>query len=84
MKSQKPKGKTPSLISSTNGKPTPVKVQRKGKCSRCKSDIENGVNCFEIPKIGLGYKKRKRVCKICFINIIQQTEKDLTKIKNLM
>ena len=84
MKNNNPRGKTPSLIGSTNGKPKKVAVKRKSKCNRCQSDILTGQDCFSIPKVGSGFKSEKRYCTTCFQKIIEQTEKDLENIKNLM
>ena len=84
IRKHKPKGRTPSLISLNNGNPKKAEVRRKSICTRCKRDIESGVDCFEISRIISGFKQSRRYCKICFTNIIQQTEKDLEKIKNLM
>lgn len=83
MKNSKPKGKTPSLISSSNGKPQRIHVQRKSKCCRCNCDIQVGQDCFGIPKAESGFSSKKRYCKLCFQNIIEQTQKDLDKVRKL-
>jgi len=80
---QKPRGKTPSLIGSSNGRPKRVIVKRKSKCCRCHKDICPGQDCFGIPKTGAGFSSLKRFCKECFENIITQTRKDLEDIKNI-
>jgi hypothetical protein len=83
MINKKPKGKTPSLIGLSNGRPKRVIVERKCVCFRCESDIENGQECYGIPKIQGGFTVLKRYCKACFENILQQTYKDLEEIKNI-
>jgi len=81
---QKPKGRTPSLIGSSNGRPERVIVKRTSQCSRCHKDINSGQDCFGIPKVGLGFNSLKRFCPECFQNIIEQTYKDLEEIKKLI
>jgi hypothetical protein len=83
MKNKKPKGKTPSLIGSSNGRPKKVQVERNSECYRCGCNIEPGQDCFGIPKIGSGFSSLKRYCKVCFQNILEQTQKDLEEVKNL-
>lgn len=83
MKNNKPKGKTPSLIGSSNGRPRRVQVERKSECYRCSCDIQVGQDCFGIPKVGSGFSPIKRYCKICFQNILEQTQKDLEEVKKL-
>lgn len=83
MTSNKPKGKTPSLIGFSSGRPCRVTVKRKSKCNRCGSNIETDQDCFGIPKTGGGFTVTKRHCKSCFKNIIQQTYKDLEEIENI-
>jgi hypothetical protein len=84
MKNQKkPRGKTPSLIGSSNGRPKRVTVVRKSECCRCHGDIQPGQDCFGIPKAGSGFSSVKRFCKECFQNVLVQTNKDLEEVKNL-
>lgn len=83
MKNQKPRGKTPSLIGSSNGKPRRVNVERKSKCHRCNCDINSGQDCFGIPRAGSGFSSIRRFCKYCFEKILEQTQKDLDEIKKL-
>ena len=85
MKNQKkPKGKTPSLIGSTNGKPVPVDVSRKSECRRCHSEIQKGEKCIGIPDLNTGFNTVRRYCKVCYENIIIQTQKDLDELKLLL
>ena len=83
MKNKIPKGKTPSLIGSSNGRPKRVQVERKSQCYRCSSDIEASQDCFGIPKIGSGFSSIKRYCKTCYHMILEQTQNDLEEIKKL-
>lgn len=83
MKQHKPKGKTPSLIGLSNGRPERVQVERKSTCFRCSCDIGIGQECFGIPKIVSGFSKQKRYCKSCYQMILEQTEKDLEEAKRL-
>ncbi len=84
MKISNPRGKTPSLIGSSNGRPERLVVERKSECCRCHCDIAAGLVCFGIPKISSSFKSLKRHCKICFIKILEQTQKDLDAVKNLL
>ena len=82
MKSKKPKGPTPSLISGSNGKPKVVDVEKKSHCARCGCEINAGDECFGIPKAG-GFSSVKRHCRPCFQTILDQTQKDLDALKKL-
>ncbi len=83
MKNQNPRGKTPSLIGSSNGRPKRVTVERKSECCRCHGDIYPGQDCFGIPKLGSGFSSMRRFCKECFQKVLAQTNKDLEEIKKL-
>jgi hypothetical protein len=39
-----------------------------------------GEECYEVPKPG-GFSSKKTFCKICFAEIIEQTQKDLNLFK---
>lgn len=77
----KPKGKIPSLISGSSGKPEPVTAQRKCQCARCGCNILKGVRCFDIPKVGGAFRNTKRYCGECFKSILEQTDKDVSELK---
>ncbi len=83
MKKNKPKGKTPSLIGLSNGRPVRAIAKKKSHCQRCGCDIICGQDCFEIPKFEAGFSTPKRYCRECFQNILDQTYRDLEDIKNL-
>jgi hypothetical protein len=75
------RGKIPSLISRSNGKPNLVTATRKRTCKRCQCLINAGQKLFEYPKSGNGFSNLQPVCLSCFKEIIDQTESDLLKIK---
>jgi hypothetical protein len=75
-----PKGRTPSLIGGTNGRPKRVEVKKKSECSRCHVTFVAGQTCIEIPQTG-AYSSARRVCDECFQNILQKTTEDLEAVK---
>lgn len=79
-----PKGKTPSLIGGSNGKPCAAIAQRKCQCARCSDDIMANARCYDIPKTGGGFSRKKRYCEDCYKNIIQQTEIDLQILRDAL
>ena len=66
MTKTKPRGPTPSLIGSTNGRPRRATVVKKSKCYRCNDELSAGYECIEIPKVGTGFSSARRVCDVCF------------------
>lgn len=84
MKSKIPKGKTPSLIGSSNGRPKAVVAGKKCKCRRCDVELAKGTECFDIPKIGSTFSSTWRYCYGCYKKILDQTEKDLEELKDLI
>ena len=85
MKDGKPKGRNPSLIGGSNGRPKRANVKRRGECSRCHCTLEAGTDCFEIPKVGGGggFTRQKRYCQECFKNILRTTAEDLNEMWKL-
>jgi len=79
----KPRGRTPSLIGGSNGRPKRANVKRRSECSRCHRTLEAGTDCFEIPKVGGAFANSKRVCQECFKNILQKTAEDLEELRAL-
>lgn len=75
------RGKTPSLITGSSGKPIVVKSKRKRTCKRCSCNIKMGEKLFEIPKIGSGFTDKQPICKLCFREILDQTQKDLNELE---
>src|SRR6185312_3184050 len=82
-KRAKPRGPTPSLIGSTNGRPKRVPVLKKSECSRCHTSFVAGQTCIAIPKLGSAYSASKRVCDACFHEILQKTLADLEAVRTL-
>lgn len=76
------KGKTPSLLTGSSGKPVIATTQRVRQCVRCKLGIAKGATCFEIPKVGKGFSSTKTFCIVCFRLILNQTKKDFELIEN--
>lgn len=76
-----PKGKTPSLIGSTLGRPKRVDVKRRSTCSRCACEIAAGSVCFGIPRLGGAFSNEARYCQGCYSQILDQTEKDLKALR---
>lgn len=83
MRNKMPKGKTPSLIGFSNGKPERVDVKKKSSCTRCHKPIPAGAECFNIPQKAAGFTVPKRYCKDCFGSVIDQTSKDLEALRNI-
>ena len=83
MKNTMPKGKTPSLIGSSNGRPKRVVVMRTSECCRCHGAIKPGDDCFNIPRAGQGFSTEKRYCNDCYGNVLDQTQKDLAELRTI-
>ena len=74
----KPKGKTPSLLSQSTGMPSDHVYGRKTDCTRCKKAILKDEPCFQIPKVQSGFTTKKPFCLECFDSIINQTKEELS------
>lgn len=83
MTKSNPRGRTPSLIGGTNGRPKRVPVTRLSKCYRCGDELLGGTQCIDIPKLGTAYSTGRRCCDPCFKLILAKTEADLTELKEL-
>jgi hypothetical protein len=80
----KPRGPTPSLIGSTNGRPKRVQVINNGYgCSRSHEPFLSGQTCIAIPKLGAAYSTAKRICDECFKGILKKTGDELEELKAL-
>jgi hypothetical protein len=77
MNNGKPKGKTPSLIGSSLGRPRKTTVERSSKCKRCSGELTKGLECYEIPHLGGSFANYKRYCDMCFHGILMQTKVEL-------
>ena len=78
----KPKGKTPSLMSMSTGKPKRHSCGKATPCNRCKEQIPKGESCFVIPKLRNGFTEKPIHCDNCVALIIEQTKSDLKIIEN--
>lgn len=81
---KKNKGKTPSLITGSSGRPKESVAERTRACARCSSNISSGEKCFEVPKVGGAYANHKTFCTGCFNDILAQTRIDLEYFENLL
>jgi len=77
----KKRGRTPSLITGSSGKPVKVTAKRSRPCGRCSSSISSGKICFEVPKVGGGFSSKKTFCADCFKEVLTQTKKDLDDLE---
>ncbi len=74
-----PRGKCPSLVSGTLGRPKFEVAKRKRTCYRCEKEIIGGSNCVSIPLAGrMG---SRTYCCECLHCIIAQSQKDLDEIE---
>lgn len=78
-----PKGKTPSLIGSSLGRPIKKTSGRKTPCSRCHVDIVKGENCYDVPQPKKPHSKTRRFCAGCFANVLEQSKRDLEGLEAL-
>jgi len=82
MTKKTPKGKVPSLIGGTNGRPVRVEIQRRSECYRCEDGLASGASCVAIPKLG-AFANKRRVCDACYQAILKQTSDDLEELRRL-
>ena len=78
-----PKGKTPSLIGSSLGRP---KVDTAGKslsCSRCGVGVPKGAKCYVVPQPSKPFNSPRRFCPACFQMVLEQSKKDLQELESL-
>lgn len=75
------RGKTPSLIGGSLGKPVIVQTKGASKCTRCKEAISAGTSCAKIPGLRGAFKSPKSYCVGCMRQIIDQTKVDIGKIE---
>ena len=78
---KKKRGKAPSLISSSSGKPTKTIAKRKRTCVRCGYSILRGEVCFEVPRTSGGFSNKRSFCPSCFKETLEQTKSDILKIE---
>lgn len=84
MTKQKPKGKTPTLLAQSTGKPVMFECKRKTKCTRCKGGILSGSKAFQIPKMQSGFTNKKTYCLECFDLILEQTKQDISALDDIV
>ena len=77
----KPKGKTPSLLSMSTGKPAVHTCGKASSCDRCDETIAKGIVCFQIPKQKSGFTSRPIFCVGCTAEIVAKTKSDLLDIE---
>lgn len=78
----KARGKTPTLISSSNGLPSYVQAKNKRTCKRCSSSILSGGWCAEVRNAGkFGHKV---FCMGCFSEILEKSISDISELKTEM
>jgi hypothetical protein len=78
-----PKGKTPSLIGSSLGRPKAATAGRLCKCSRCKVAILRDDKCFDVPQPQKSFSATRRFCSACFGLVLEQSKKDLAELDGL-
>ncbi len=75
-----PKGRTPSLIGASLGRPNQVTCGRKSACSRCHEDILKGATCYDVPRVNKPHAATRRFCQACFDDVLEQTRRDLDSL----
>ena len=83
MPKKTPKGRVPSLIGGTNGRPVREDVLRRSKCYRCEDELVAGTSSIAIPRLGGGFANKRRVCDACYRAILKQTSDDLEELCRL-
>lgn len=78
-----PKGKTPSLIGSSLGRPRSAVAGRSSPCSRCHEDIPMGEKCYDVPQPQKKFASTRRFCSTCFRDVVEQTKQDLAEVEAL-
>lgn len=72
-----PKGKTPSLIGASLGRPKKTICGRRTACSRCHEDILKGDVCYDVPRVKKPHASSRRFCGGCFAEVVDQSKRDL-------
>ena len=71
------KGKTPSLIGASLGRPRKKTCGRETPCSRCRVGIPKGDDCYDVPQPTKPHSATRRFCAKCFGGVLEQTKRDL-------
>jgi hypothetical protein len=80
----KPKGKTPSLLSISTGKPEVHSCGKLTPCDRCGERVAKGDACFRIPKMKSGFTNRPIFCVECTSDIVTRTKADIVSIEAVL
>lgn len=78
-----PKGKTPSLIGSSLGRPEVATAGKRCACSRCEAVIPMGERCYDVPQPSKPFSRTRRFCVPCFKNVLDKTKEDLTEMESM-
>ena len=77
------KGKIPSLIGSSLGRPSKKICGRKTACSRCREGIAKDEDCYDVPQPKKPHSSPRRFCTECFADVLEQTKRDLGNLETL-
>ena len=77
------KGKTPSLIGASLGRPSKKTCGRETPCSRCGKGIAKGKDCYDVPQPMKPHSSTRRFCVECFKGVLKQTKGDLENLEAL-
>jgi hypothetical protein len=77
----KPKGKTPSLLAVSTGRPVPHTCGKATPCDRCGETVVKGESCFQIPKVKSGFISHPIFCTVCTVAIVEQTKIELLAVE---
>jgi len=75
------KGKTPSLIGGSLGRPVTTTAGKRSPCSRCDVDILMGEQCYDVPRPAKKFRNTRRFCSACFKAVLGQTRRDLEQLE---
>lgn len=78
-----PRGKTPSLIGSSLGRPKAAVAGRGCSCSRCKAVIAMDDKCYDVPRPSKPFASTRRLCLACYLLVLDETARDLAELRNL-
>jgi uncharacterized 2Fe-2S/4Fe-4S cluster protein (DUF4445 family) len=79
----KAKGKTPSLIGSSLGRPVAATAGKKCACSRCDAVLVKGDRCIDVPQPNKPFNSSRRFCVDCFAQVLARTKADVTALEAL-
>lgn len=77
------KGKTPSLIGASLGRPKAAVAGKRSSCSRCDASVSMGQKCYDVPQPSKPFSSTRRFCKGCFAAVLAQTQQDLAELASL-